>query len=373
MSNGHQLSQEELDALLAGIATDDDAEADASSTAPLGVDAGIDALTQKPKRKKVKQQPFDPGSQARIVRERLHTLEVINERFARQFRMNLFNLLRRNADISVESVKYQRFSDFADATPTPTNLNIISMKPLRGSALVVFPHAMVSMIVENLFGGDGRFMTRNEAREFTGTEQRIINRVLNLAIDAYQESWRAVHPLEISYVRSEMQPKFAAITSSPSEIVVTTTFHLEVGNLDSHFKICMPYAMVEPLRDKLTNLRADIGGNSNDKAWRQRITHELQASSVELIANFVDIPMRIPQVMSLKPGDVLPIELPDTVTATVNALPIMECEFGSLNNNRALKVMRLLENHRFPQSLLRERNKGGIFTPLRAKEPSDDE
>ncbi|RUO47920.1 flagellar motor switch protein FliM [Pseudidiomarina donghaiensis] len=371
MSNGHQLSQDELDALLAGV-VDDDAHSDDDTTAATAADVGIDALAQKPKHK-VKQQPFDPGSQARIVRERLHTLEVINERFARQFRMNLFNLLRRNADITVESVKYQRFSDFADATPTPTNLNIISMKPLRGSALVVFPHALVSMIVENLFGGDGRFMTRNEAREFTGTEQRIINRVLNLAIDAYQESWRAVHPLEISYIRSEMQPKFAAITSSPSEIVVTTTFHLEVGNLDSNFKICMPYAMVEPLRDKLTNLRADIGGNSNDKAWRQRITHELQASSVELIANFVDIPMRIPQVMSLKPGDVLPIELPETVTATVNALPIMECEFGSLNDNRALKVKRLLENHRFPQSFMRERNKGGIFTPMRAKESSDDE
>src|SRR5690554_1640092 len=301
MSNGHQLSQEELDALLAGVADDEGDESKASASANADAE-GLDALTQKPKKRKVKQQPFDPGSQARIVRERLHTLEVINERFARQFRMNLFNLLRRNADITVESVKYQRFSDFADATPTPTNLNIISMKPLRGSALVVFPHALVSMIVENLFGGDGRFMTRNEAREFTGTEQRIINRVLNLAIDAYQESWRAVHPLEISFIRSEMQPKFAAITSSPSEIVVTTTFHLEVGNLDSNFKICMPYAMVEPLRDKLTNLRADIGGSTNDKAWRQRITHELQASSVELIADFVEIPMRIPQVMSLKPA-----------------------------------------------------------------------
>lgn len=372
MSNGNQLSQEELDALLAGVADDG---GDATETAASAADdIGVDALGRQPNKRKKTQQPFDPGSQARIVRERLHTLEVINERFARQFRMNLFNLLRRNADITVESLRYQRFSDFADAMPTPSNLNIISMKPLRGSALVVFPHAMVSMIVENLFGGDGRFITRNETREFTGTEQRIINRVLNLAIDAYQESWRAVHPLEISFVRSEMQPKFAAITSSPSEIVVTTTFHLEVGNLDSNFKICMPYAMVEPLRDKLTNLRADIGGgSSNDKAWRQRITHELQASSIELIADFVEIPLRIPQVMSLKPGDVLPIDLPDTVTATVNSLPIMECEFGSLNKNRALKVKQLLENHRFPQSILRARSKGGVFTPMRSKESHDDE
>lgn len=378
MSNGPQLSQEELDTLLASMVEEENLAAESvmatPSTSAAGQtvsSSGADVEFVRPKgRAKSKQTLFDPGSQVRIVRERLHTLEIINERFARQFRMNLFNLLRRNADISVESMRYQRFSDFADSTPSPINLNIIAMKPLRGSALMVFPHAMVSMIVENLFGGDGRFMTRNEAREFTGTEQRIINRVLNLAIDAYQESWRSVHPLEITYVRSEMQPKFAAITSSPSEIVVTTTFHLEVGHLESNFKICMPYSMVEPLRDKLTNLRADAG-SSSDKIWRERISHELQASSVELVADFVEIPMRIPQVMSLKPGDVLPIELPTTVKASVNSLPIMECEYGSFNQNRALKVKRLLENHRFSQSVLRN-PKDGVFSPMRAKE-SDDE
>lgn len=377
MSNGPQLSQEELDALLAGMVEEENMPAESAMTASstayhqtTSSGAGEVEFVRPKGRTKGKQTLFDPGSQVRIVRERLHTLEIINERFARQFRMNLFNLLRRNADISVESMRYQRFSDFADSTPSPINLNIIAMKPLRGSALMVFPHAMVSMIVENLFGGDGRFMTRNEAREFTGTEQRIINRVLNLAIDAYQESWRSVHPLEITYVRSEMQPKFAAITSSPSEIVVTTTFHLEVGHLESNFKICMPYSMVEPLRDKLTNLRADAG-SSSDKIWRERISHELQASSVELVADFVEIPMRIPQVMSLKPGDVLPIELPTTVKASVNSLPIMECEYGSFNQNRALKVKRLLENHRFSQSVLRN-PKDGVFSPMRAKE-SDDE
>lgn len=146
MSNGHQLSQDELDALVAKSEEDESAEA---------VDKSKQQRKAGNQDRTVNQQPFDPASQARIVRERLHTLEVINERFARQFRMNLFNLLRRNADITVESVRYQRFSDFANATPSPTNINVISMKPLRGSALIVFPHALVSLIVENLFGGDG--------------------------------------------------------------------------------------------------------------------------------------------------------------------------------------------------------------------------
>lgn len=344
----HDLTQDELDTLLAG-----QPEEKPSPARKREADDAVVVDKSKPHaggevhtRDRKEQRPFDPGSQNRVVRERLHTLEVINERFARQFRMNLFNLLRRNADITVESVRYQRFSDFADAIPTPTNLNIIAMKPLRGTGLVVFPHAMVSMIVENLFGGDGRFITRNDSREFTGTEQRIIQRVLNLAIDAYQESWRSVYPLDINFIRSEMQPKFAAITSSPSEIVVNTTFHLEVGNLESNFKICMPYSMIEPLRDKLSNLRADAGGG-NDKLWRQRISQELQSSSIDLVADFIDIPLRLPQVMSLKPGDVIPIELPKKVTATVNNLPVLECEFGSVNSHRALKVTKVIENQKF--------------------------
>lgn len=342
MSGDKPLSQHDIDALLGSVSKPKTSSEDAKTSSRSMRSSSV-------KQKDVEARPFDPGSQHRVVRERLHTLEIINERFARQFRMNLFNLLRRNADISVESVRYQRFQDFSDSLPSPTNINIIAMKPLRGTSLVVFPTNMVSMIVENLFGGDGRFMTRNETREFTGTEQRIINRVLNLAIDAYQEAWRAVYPLKINFIRSEMQPKFASITSSPSEIVVTTTFHLEVGNLDSSFQICMPYSMIEPLRDRLTNLRADAS-SASDKVWRDRISNELQSSHVDLITQFLDIPVRLPQVLALKVGDVLPVELPKTVTATVSGLPVLECEYGSLNKRRALRVTRVLENHAYPIS-----------------------
>ena len=340
MAADKPLSQHDIDQLLGSVAKQTKSGDEVKTTSRKERSSGV-------KQRSADERPFDPGSQHRVVRERLHTLEIINERFARQFRMNLFNLLRRNADISVDTVRYQRFQDFSDSLPTPTNLNIISMKPLRGSALIVFPQNMVSMIVENLFGGDGRFITRNEAREFTGTEQRIINRVLNLAMDAYQEAWRAVFQLKINYIRSEMQPKFASITSSPTEIVVTTTFHLEVGSLDANFQICMPYSMIEPLRDRLTNLRADAS-SATDKAWRERITQELQASDVSLVTQFLEIPVRLPQVISLKVGDVLPVTLPKTVTATVSGLPVLECEYGSVNNHRALRVRKVLENHAVP-------------------------
>ncbi|MFG6176427.1 flagellar motor switch protein FliM [Halomonas sp. THAF12] len=323
MSQDDLLSQDEIDALLKGVSGDDEPS------------AGNDGQPQV--------RPFDPASQHRIIRERLHALDMINERFARYFRMGLFNLIRRSADITVDSVKYQSYSDFSRNVPVPTNINMIAMKPLKGSALIVFPPSLVFMVVDNLFGGDGRFLTKSEGREFTNTEQRIIQRLLQLAIDAYGESWKSVYPLEISFLRSEMQSKFANITNSPNEIVVNTSFNLEVGNLASSFQICMPYSMIEPLRDLLTNPLND-GHQDQDGTWSKRMAGELRQSEVELVANFADIPSRIAQVLALKTGDVLPLELPATVNASVDGVPVMECEYGSQHEQRALRVLRLFDH-----------------------------
>ena len=141
-------------------------------------------------------------------RERLQALEIINERFARHFRMGLFNLLRRSPDITVGAIRIQPYHEFARNLPVPTNLNLIHLKPLRGTGLVVFSPSLVFIAVDNLFGGDGRFPTKVEGREFTHTEQRVINRMLKLALEGYSDAWKAINPLEVEYVRSETQVKF---------------------------------------------------------------------------------------------------------------------------------------------------------------------
>lgn len=321
MAQDDLLSQEEIDALLNGPGGDD----------------------ESPTSNEPRVRPYDPASQHRVIRERLHSLDIINERFARHFRVSLFNLIRRSADITVDSVRYQSFKDFARNLPVPTNLNLIAMKPLRGTGLMVFPPSLVFMVVDNLFGGDGRFVTKSEGREFTNTEQRIIQRILRLAIDGYQDAWKSVYALDISYLRSEIQAKFANITNSPNEIIVNTTFHLEVGNLASDFQVCMPYSMIEPLREQLNNPVMD-SRDGGDNTWGHRMAGEIRQSQVELVAEFLTVPSRISQVMKLQPGDVLPIELPDTVTARVDGVPVLECEYGSRHQQRALRVTRVIDH-----------------------------
>lgn len=277
------LSQDEIDMLLRG-GDDGDAPADDADT--------LDAARVR---------PYDPATQHRVIHERLHALDIINERFARYFRMSLFNLIRRSIDITVKSVRYQSYSDFSMHMPMPTNINLLAMKPLRGTALVVFPPSVVFMVVDNLFGGDGRFVTKSEGREFTNTEQRIIRRLLGLSVDAYKDAWKSVYPLEIEYLRSEMQAKFANITSSPNEIVVNATFHLEVGNLSSDFNIVIPYLMIEPMRQLLNGPLTDTNPEE-ERHWNKRMAGE------------------------------------------ITGVPVMTCEYGSQNGVRALLVKDLVDH-----------------------------
>ncbi|MCW7550163.1 flagellar motor switch protein FliM [Photorhabdus sp. P32] len=315
------LSQAEIDALLNGDSASDDAENTASRENEV--------------------RPYDPNTQRRVIRERLQALEIINERFARHFRMGLFNMLRRSPDITVGAIKIQPYHEFARNLAVPTNLNLVHLKPLRGTALFAFAPSLVYIAVDNLFGGDGRFPTKVEGREFTHTEQRVINRMLRMALDSYRDAWSAIFKIEVEYVRSEMQVKFTNITTSPNDIVVTTPFQVEIGALSGEFNICIPFAMIEPLRERLTNPPLD-NVRQEDSLWRESLVKQVQHSELELVANFVDIPLRLSKILQLQPGDILPIDKPERLIVHVDGVPVLTSQYGTLNGQYALRVEHLI-------------------------------
>ncbi len=225
------LSQEEVDALLKGVTGEtDEQEADE------GAGDGI--------------RPYNLATQERIVRGCMPTMELINERFARYLRIGLFTYMHRNVEVSVGPIKVQKFSEFVRNLVVPTNLNLLTAKPLRGTGLVVLDPNLVFLVVDNLFGGDGRFHTRVEGRDFTLTEQRIIQGLLRVTFEEYAKAWLPVQKLEFEYVRSEMNPQFANI-ATPSEIVVASSFTLEFGGAQAEMHFCFPYSMLEPIRETL--------------------------------------------------------------------------------------------------------------------------
>ena len=316
------LSQEEVDALLKGVNGDtDDVTADAH-------DASV--------------RSYNLATQERIVRGRMPTLEIINERFAREFRIGLFNYLRRSAEVSVGPVRVSKYSEFIRNLVQPTNLNLLHIKPLRGTALMVLDPTLVFLLVDNLFGGDGRFHTRVEGRDFTQTEQRIIQRVLDVIFQTMMKSWEPVYKVEFEFVRSEINTQFANI-ATPNEVVVTTTFTVELGPVSGEMHFCMPYAMIEPIRDLLTS---SLQGETlaADKRWIRLMKQQIQTAEIELVVDFGVMNSSFGALLHLQKGDVLPLTLSDLVEAKVDGVPVMECSYGKFNGQYALRVERLLPN-----------------------------
>ncbi|MFH1496151.1 MAG: flagellar motor switch protein FliM [Pseudomonadota bacterium] len=314
------LSQDEVDALLKGVTGDVEEEAGVEDT------AGV--------------KPYNIGKQERIVRGRMPGLEMINERFARLLRIGLFNFIRRTAEISVGPVRVMKYSEFIRNLVVPTNLNLVHMKPLRGTALFIFDPNLVFLVVDNLFGGDGRFHMRVEGRDFTPTEQRIIQNMLNVVFEEMKKCWEPVHPVEFEYVRSEMNTQFANI-ATPSEVVVVTTFNIELGSGGGDFHVCIPYAMIEPIRDVLYSSmqgeRMDV-----DERWTRLLTKQIQVAEVNLVANLGEAPVNLGQILNMQVGDVISLDIPEAIVAEVDGVPVLECKYGVLNGQYALKVNKIL-------------------------------
>jgi flagellar motor switch protein FliM len=316
------LSQEEVDALLKGVNGDQDDVAAQEDV------AGV--------------RTYNLATQERIVRGRMPTLEIINERFARLLRVGLFNFLRRSAEVSVGSVRVSKYSEFIRNLVVPTNLNLVHMKPLRGTALMVFDPGLVFLLVDNLFGGDGRFHTRVEGRDFTQTEQRIILRILDIVFEAYTKSWEPVYPVEFEYIRSEMNTQFANI-ATPNEVVVASTFTVELGSVSGQIHFCMPYSMIEPIRDSLTS---SLQGEALevDKRWIRLMTQQIQIAEVEVVASLGTAKVNFDEILNMRVGDIIPLTIPEFISATVDGVPVMDCSYGVMNGQYALKVEKLLAN-----------------------------
>jgi flagellar motor switch protein FliM len=315
------LSQDEVDALLQGIT------GESQKLEPEEAEAGG-------------VRDYNLASQERIVRGRMPTMEIINERFARNIRIGLFNLIRRSPEVSIGGMKVQKFSAFLREIVVPTNFNIVSIKPLRGNGLVVCDPSLVFAVIDALFGGAGKFHARIEGRDFSATELRVILRLVECIVAEYKKAWSGIYPVDLEYQRSEMQPQFAGI-ATPNEIVISTAFTLEIGEVSGSVHFCMPYSTLEPIRDVLySTMQGD--SSEPDRRWVKLLEHQIQSAEVELVAELARAPATVEQLLSFKPGDFIELDLEPKIQATVDGVPVFDCFYGTSNNRYALKVERLV-------------------------------
>lgn len=319
MSVNDLLSQDEIDALLHGV-TSGDVESDSDEVVDEGGVTG-----------------YDFTSQDRIVRGRMPTLEMINERFARYFRISLFNLLRRNAEIAVGGVQMLKFAEYIHSLFVPTSLNLIRARPLRGTGLLVFDPKLVFTVVDNFFGGDGRFHAKIEGREFTPTELRVIKMIMDQSFVDMQEAWKPVIPIDFQYMSSEVNPHFANIVS-PTEVVVVSTFHIELEGGGGDLHMTLPYSMLEPIKD-LLDAGVQSDRSEKDERWTLALKEEIKEARVELETTLTDTELTLKEILELKEGDIIPVEIPDMITVRAEGIPVLRGMYGVSQGNAAIKVM----------------------------------
>lgn len=333
--SGHELlSQDEIDALLHGV------------------DSGAVDTEQPPVAPDVARS-YDLSSQDRIVRGRMPTLEMINDRFMRTWRVGLFNMLRRSAEISVRGIDMVKFGEYTHSLMVPTNINLVRVKPLRGTALVLFEPRLVFTVVDNFFGGGGRYPAKIEGREFTQTEMRVIHLMLKQVFADMAEAWAPVLPLEFEYMNSEVNPHFANIVT-PREYVVASKFHVELDGGGGEVHITYPYSMLEPMREML-----DAGISSDrtekDENWVQSLHDQLMDAQVDVTSTLTNVDLSLRKLMQIKAGDIIPIDIPSRIPLRVEKVPIFHGEFGVSNGQRAVKITDV------SQPLLRPRSNQGTL------------
>ncbi|MGR5067040.1 MULTISPECIES: flagellar motor switch protein FliM [Vibrio] len=344
------LSQDEIDALLHGVDDVDDIDD--------SIDNDIEGAVS-----------FDFSSQDRIVRGRMPTLELINERFARHLRISLFNMLRKTAEVSINGVQMMKFGEYQNTLYVPTSLNMVRFRPLKGTTLITMEARLVFILVENFFGGDGRFHAKIEGREFTPTERRIIQLLLKIVFEDYKEAWSPVMGVEFEYLDSEVNPSMANIVS-PTEVIVVSSFHIEVDGGGGDFHVVMPYSMVEPIRELL-----DAGVQSDkmetDVRWSSALREEIMDCPVNFRVNLLEKNISLRDLMELQPGDVIPIEMPEHATMFIEDLPTYRVKMGRSEDKMAVQISQEIERPNVVKTDLAFLNKD-IMSELENDDDTDD-
>nr|WP_281459431.1 flagellar motor switch protein FliM [Pseudomonas sp. P13] len=314
------LSQDEIDALLHGV--DDGLVQTENAVEPGSVKS------------------YDLTSQDRIVRGRMPTLEMINERFARYTRISMFNMLRRSADVAVGGVQVMKFGEYVHSLYVPTSLNLVKIKPLRGTALFILDAKLVFKLVDNFFGGDGRH-AKIEGREFTPTELRVVRMVLEQAFVDLKEAWQAIMEVNFEYINSEVNPAMANIVG-PSEAIVVSTFHIELDGGGGDLHVTMPYSMIEPVREMLdAGFQSDL--DDQDERWINALRQDVLDVDVPIGATVARRQLRLRDILHMQPGDIIPVEMPEDMIMRANGVPAFKVKMGSHKGNLALQVIEPIE------------------------------
>ncbi len=287
--------------------------------------------------------PFDLTNQEKIIRGRMPTLEIINQRFARIFRTTFSSMLRKVIDVNFLSIETIKFGEYLKSLPIPSSIHLFKIEPLKGYNLFVIESKLVFSIIDIFFGGDGTTTSKIEGRDFTIIEDRLIKKVVLSALKDMQEAWSPVHKVKMEYFRSEMNPQFATIVPH-TDVVLLITFEVEIDQVSGTIMVCIPYSTIEPIRAKLytgfqtERLEVDVG-------WINRLKKIITTLYVNSSVELGSKEMTVKEILNLKKGDVINLgkDISEPLTVYIEKVPKFKGIAGIYRNNKAIKITELLK------------------------------
>ncbi len=287
---------------------------------------------------------YDLTSQDRIIRGRLPQLEVIYEKFMRSFRVSLSSALRKIASISLTSTEFIKFGEFINTLPTPTCISVLRFNNLRGSALFVLEAKLAYALVDSFFGGADRPFVKMDGKEFTPIELQIVKKVVELAIGDLEAAWSTIEVIDCSFQRTEINPQFVGIIP-PTDVVIASTFDIELENINGTIAIVMPYATIEPIKQKLSTGFQVESDQTDKKLWTSIIKDQLLETDVDIRVNLGENEIKLKDLMNLKVGDVIPLTQDSSgeLDVLVEQVKKFKAYYGVHHGTVAVQVTRPIE------------------------------
>ncbi|MBF6058371.1 MULTISPECIES: flagellar motor switch protein FliM [Thiomicrorhabdus] len=317
------LSQDEVDALLKGV-------------------GGGEVETENDFTGMQNAKVYDFTNQERIVRGRLPALDIINERFARGFQRYFNEMIMSSVEVTAGEVKIIKMIDYQRNLFVPTSLNIYRINPLNGVSLFTLDSKLIFTAVDIYFGGTGLLPFKIEGREYTPVEMSMVRSILDMSSENLRSAWAPVMDIDIEYMHSEMNPKFAAIVD-PTDMIVVSPINVRFEGVEGRVDIVMPYAMLEPIRDKLEEGLQNLQGES-DNRWSRTLKEEAKNIEINLSVNLLEIEMSMEDLMEMKTGDIIPIEMPEKVTVKAEDIAFVRGKLGESHNKKAVKIEEILHH-----------------------------
>jgi flagellar motor switch protein FliM len=321
------LSQDEVDSLLKGLDAGDIDNIDSFSP-DISEDVKVDS--------------FDWALAGLNVRGNMPLLEVVNSKFSQKLRTTLSNSLRKMLDITPDPIETIKYSDFQKSLPVPTSMHLFKMEPLRGIGIIVVESRLVFSLVEAYFGGKGIGSTKIEGREFTVIENRIIEKVVHMALNNLAEAWEDVHPLKTEFLRSESNPLVVNVIPG-EELMISTKYEVELTKVLGNIIICFPYASYQPIRHKLAgDYRDDAETTQLDRTWIEGLEYQLRGTEVTMNVDLGKTQLSVGDFLNLREGDILILDkhYKQPLIGKVEDVKLFEGFAGRYKNNKVFKVER---------------------------------